>query len=58
MARTVASLSVSINASLTGLRKGLTRAGKLVNNFKQRLGKLAGSIARLGAKGAGVSTCP
>jgi len=55
MARTVASLSVSINASLTGLRKGLSRAGKLVGNFKTRIAKLAGSVARLGAKAAGAA---
>lgn len=52
MARTVASLSVSINARTKGLRKGLQSAGKMVGKFRSDLADLGARFAKVGAAGA------
>lgn len=59
MAKTVASLSVSINARTRGLRNGLKNAGRMVAQFQTQVNKTVGAIAKigvgLGALGAGAA---
>jgi len=49
MARTVASLVVSINASTKGLRRGLKNAKKMVANFASSVARAIAGVAKLGA---------
>lgn len=49
MARTIASLAVSINARTKGLRKGLRNASNMVGKFKSDVADLSGRLAKLGA---------
>lgn len=49
MARTIASLSVSINARTRGLSRGLKNASNLVGKFRSDVTDLAGRMAKLGA---------
>ena len=59
MAKTIASLSVSINASTKGLRKGLRNANKIIGNFASSATRAIADVAKIGAGlatlGAGIA---
>lgn len=55
MARTIASLSVSINASTRGLRSGLRRASKQVETFAENTRRTLTGIGKIGAVGIGAA---